>query len=361
VLVRCPWCRMSVWVTEDQRCPSCRKPISASAIPADATPAATKGPAPPPPAQAASRPQPAAAGGPKAVGIPAAAFAAKPAKSGLPTARRTSWGAIVLGLLLMLFGGWFLSLMGSEGDSDGVRMSRKARAMHELLGETGTELACGLLFLGFGVGLIATCRRDVVLAAAPATGNLPTATGACDFCRKSSPDAAPAFLTVEGGSNKIPVAFRCRACDACCRASSRIASRMWLMLPLMLLGLPVVPLALFSVPLLLLRDRPLRPEGGMIFTVLLASAVAIVGASVYLHWQIRRRSVRLLGGMEPVVRSAAGVKKWGWPRRPVIRRELASELPVVNLSRAWRSVAGNRRAPRRGAAGRIVARRSLVC
>jgi hypothetical protein len=352
VLVRCPSCRMSVWVTADQKCPSCRKPIPASAIPAGATPpaanpsattpagatpagatpAAPQGAASPPPAQAARRPQPAADGWPKVVGIPAAAFAAKSAKAGLPTARRTSWGAIVLGLLLMLFGGWFLSLMGTEGDSDGVRMSRKARAMHELLGETGTELACGLMFLGFGVGLIATCRRDVVLAAAPATGNSPTAPGACDFCRQTSPDAAPAFLTVDGGSSKIPVAFRCRACDACCRASSRIASRMWLMLPLTLLGIPVVPLAMLSVPLLLLRDRPMRPEGGMVFTVLWASAVAIVGASVYLQWQIRRRSVRLLGGLDPVVRSAAGVKKWGWPRRPVIRREHAGGLPILDLA-----------------------------
>lgn len=349
MMIRCPLCQTTVWVKADLECPSCRKTIPSSAIPAGATFAA------PETIPAASPREARSTGAAKSASSPASERAARGIEHRLPTVRRTSWGMVFGGILFVLTSALFFWLSTWEDDKDDVRrMGRGARldrALEATFGESGSEILYGLFFLGLGVGLIATCRRKVLQADQPAAASAPTvarsanttasvapsAPGKCDFCARQEFDVSGAFLTIQGGLFKsLQVAFRCQSCEACLQGSYSIGRRTLLTLLLMILGIPFAIMS-FAIVFGFATGRAGNEAltgktlgiAGSIFGV----TAGIVALLFWLHRSIRRQTVKLLGPrLEPVVRSAAGVNRWGWPRRPVISRSLWAEaMPVIDL------------------------------
>jgi hypothetical protein len=328
MLVRCPSCQTSVWATAAKPCPSCRKPMPEAILVAAAAAAPPRPAAPVRPTTSACHDIPLCRAEESAKQRSASTAVAPQANR---TIRRTSWGAVITGLLFMLGGAWMFTLTAEDSSFEGVRMSRRARQMERMLGETGTEIVCALAGLGIGLGLIVTSRRDMAVASANEQTQQAD-DGTCCFRKKQTPDATKAFLFILGGHAR-PIAFRCHACDACRQQSRSVGRRFWLFVTLApFAAFSALPLLIVTPFVLFSRTDP-KPGAAMYLGVTFAAAVFFTSACYILNRQMRSRTESLLGPrLEPVVRSLARINKWGWPKRIALTNECDAKLPIIDLA-----------------------------
>jgi hypothetical protein len=333
VLIRCPSCKTRVWVTDNAQCPSCRKSIPQSLLASAAQaqpPAPASGDAP----RASASAQPGPAAQPAVSLLTTTAIPRNSSKgSGTArraTARRTSWAMIAFGVFFMAMGVWSLKMSGEDNSHSSARMSRRGRALENLLGETGTEVLMGIVFVGIGGLMISQCRREMVLGAPPS--GAAASPGGCDLCGRQSPDAAEAFLSINGGFKPFPGAFSLRCCEACRAESRRILHRFRLMMVFIFPAIPLVLISAIVLPIDLFSKTELKPGAPRVLAILIGMTIAVVALLFYLRRAVGRRTARLLGPEhDATLRAIARVRRWGWPRRIAIRREIEAGMPVIPL------------------------------
>jgi hypothetical protein len=342
---RCPACGTTVWFT-DNTCPSCKAKVSLEflvnlkkqaggrPVGGPLTPAAEARPLSGGSGagyvSSTGRVEPAVSGpvmvGTGARSIPPAANRDLGADAPEVT-RRTSSLQVFFGLLLIA--GSSLLFMQVPVDNSNDSKSRRLRALEAVLGETGTELLLGCVAVGAGAVLIATSRKKYRVP-----GGLAAATtSGCRLCGQKSLDTAPAFITVYGGFQPFAGVFRCNACEECSHKAKRLRRFANLQIAMLLPGLIFAPIMLmFGAIVLFGMPADAKPGGGDFVLIGCGISVAMLVVLWLMQRHLRRKTAELLGpDLDEQVRTLAVIKKWGWPRRIGIARDVEVDKQIVDL------------------------------
>jgi hypothetical protein len=350
--LRCPACGKTVEIS-GTKCPACRTKfatefLSEWAKSEAATPAVPKSPAAGGSSPVIGRQLPSAGGrrslaaggeatkparaAPEAAGGERSAdLAAKLAPPPMPTnvTRRTSWLQVCGGIGLLL--GGVACLISAFYDNSHDQKSRRVRLFEDLLGETGTELVGAAVLLGAAGWAIGTSRKTYTQAS-PATGNASRVTG-CDLCGQESADVSPAFLSIYGGFEPFTAAFRCAACDRCIAGIRRLRRFALWQIAVLLPGMIVAPLLLLGGVIWLFKKAENENSGlNVPALVLIGSALGVFVVVWVMQRHLKQKTKQLLGpAVESRIQALTGIRKWGWPRRIGMARDVEVGMTVIEL------------------------------